>query len=203
MRGRREALITLCQGPSRGDNSSMKYHGEMKSFPGISSCVLSSQFRNGWMRRVLNWVAALCPARWKESYLCLRSWRSSLDFNPLRWAMGMGLVSLNFCLTLLFPHLSPWVLFASNNTCFILLDDFWRWKACTLWNELFYTFSLFVCLGEHFKILSVITVSGRDSSLTNLKSTSFSLHWYFTLVFLPLMCFFFKTAAQVSLPLAL
>ena len=51
-----------------------------------------------------------------------------------------------------------------------------------LWGQ-----SLIICshFGEYFKIRSFITVSWR-ASLTNLKNINFSLHWYLTLVFLPL-----------------
>ena len=67
----------------------MKYHLE---FWGVNACFVKSVQKRLKGVCVLNW-AATAPLGEKESYLCLRSWRMSLNFSPFIWAMGIWLVS--------------------------------------------------------------------------------------------------------------
>lgn len=105
---------------------------------------------------------------------------------------------LNFCSTLLFPHLSLYFLFLTTLVLSSLVTS--KDGRLTHCEINFSMFSHHFLFGGIFKILSYVIVSWKDSSI-NLKN--YSPRIFYCHVSASFTCFFFKKAVWGSLPFAL
>lgn len=90
---------------SRVDNILMQYHGKMKIFleQVLLLCEVSFRRAEGYVCAKFITGLQCCAVLGEGSPICVWNPTPYLNFSPLNLAVGMGLVSMNFHSTLLFP----------------------------------------------------------------------------------------------------
>ena len=157
MRGRRHCWLPRASAPAEETIPRWSIVVKWRVFWSKFLCFVKS------VQKGLEWVCVLnitglqcCALLSERSPICVLGvqdplWTSVPSTGWWGWDWCLWTSTQHFCfLTCLHQY------FLLTNTCFIFLVDFLRWKACTLWNKLFYTFSLFFFLRKiHPKLTSV------------------------------------------------